>query len=162
VIGPRSELLERYGTGELTKEGSFPLAAKLALAILGIKAIEWDRESALAEQAAEAESARAQEAATMAPIHDSLKYGSAEELAKSAGRMMAKQAIGAPVFGALASAAKKTLTNPKVLGTAAVAGGTYGAYKGMSALRDYRSGPQAPQRWGTGNRLRVGVSEYGY
>jgi hypothetical protein len=170
---PDAYLLEQYGTGELTKEGSFPLAAKIALMVLGVKAMEADKGSAQAEQTQEHEEMRAQEAELMAPVHDSLKHGSAEYQARYAGRGMAKVAIGAPIFKAVSSVlgegAKATgkgalmvARNPKVQAGVLAAGGLYGTYKGVSKLRDYRSGPQGSQRWGSGQPLRMSVSRHGY
>ena len=162
--------MEIYGT--VKEANSMTLAARIAAAVLGMGLMEADRKH-VDDQREEAkllnDIARHQEAKKMESMIDAMKT------AKVAGATMAsmdKQAFGAFVGKGLQNVAKANKTGPslgslamgaakKVAPTAAVLGAGYGAYKGLSAVRDYANKPKNTQTWGTKRDLAHNVNQYG-
>lgn len=156
---PNSELMSIYGT---TKEaGDIATAARIAAAVLGLSLMKGDQMHVVNEKLKheqETNNTRAQEAAKMQGVVDSLK------MAEAAGVMMAKVGI-ASFIGRNAGKVVGALT-PGWKSKALVTGGTLGAgmagYKGLSGLRDYANKPKGNQTWGAKRPLSQGVSEWGY
>lgn len=147
------QLSRRYGTGELVKESSFPLAVKLALAILAGKlAKDLSGHDGVERGRQETELALAQEAERMGPVDEGFRqHAGAEKLARMSGSLMAKSG------GIMGS------TVGKALGVGAIGAGMYGTSKAFGAVTNYRRGPQRPSLYGAGHNspMRQGITEFG-
>lgn len=171
MSSPDPELMEIYGTVK-EASNSMTLAARIAAAVLGLGLMEADRKH-VDNQREEAQRlndiARHQEAQKMESMIDAMK------MAEAAGATMAtmdKQAFGSFIGKGLQNVAKANKAGPslgslamgaakKVAPTAAVLGAGYGAYKGVSAVRDYANDPKNTPTWGTKRDLKHNVNEYG-
>jgi hypothetical protein len=149
MVAINEQLSRRYGTGELVKESSFPLAVKLALAILAGKlAKDLSGHDGVERGRQETELALAQEAERMGPVDEGFRqHAGAEKLARMSGSLMAKS-------GGMVG---------KALGVGAIGAGMYGTSKAFGAVTNYRRGPRPPSLYGTGHSspMRQGITEFG-
>jgi hypothetical protein len=168
---------------ETIKQSDTPIAAQLALAILGVSLLGSDHQHVV-EQKAEAEmltaAFRELEARKMDQTISALKHAEAQiGLAVKAAAMEAATAMDkvSMPFAGLGGAIKKGIggaaqaagrlvpklsPTQKAVGAAGMAGMAYGGYKGMQALRDYGNAPTSHGAWGKGTPIMHNVNEFGY
>lgn len=169
----------------MDKQANPPIAAQLAMAILGVSLLQSNQQNVedhQAEAMAMNETFRELEARKMDQTTSALKHAAAQlgpalrAAAMEASTGMDKESMGA-LIGGLASAAKQRIggaaqaagrlmprfsTKQKLIGGAALAGTAYAGYKGMQAVQNYGMAPPHEGTWGKGAPIAHNVNEFGY